>query len=198
MLEKYVKAIVGRFSEDTRVLIWDLYNEPGNGELGEKSKSLVVATFNWAREMKPVQPLTTGPWTRHFQGMSLTMADLSDVVSFHHYGDAGRAENLIKELQKHGRPILCTETIRRLPGQDYAALLPVYVKHKVGWYNWGLVAGKQQTYLPWEKKGLTIKDHWHWDMLWPDGKPYDSREIELIKSFIFEGTAQQAPAVRRP
>lgn len=191
ILGNYVKAIVGRFNKDKRVLIWDLYNEPGNGALGEKSKSLVEATFKWAREMTPVQPLTTGPWERHFQGMSLAMADLSDVISFHHYGGTDGAEHLIKKFQRHGRPILCTETIRRLSGQDYVALLPVYAKYKVGWYNWGLVAGKQQTYLPWEKKGLTIEDHWHWDMLWPGGKPYDPKEIELIQKFTFKDSAQQ-------
>jgi hypothetical protein len=75
---------------------------------------------------------------------------------------------------------------RHRPGQDYAAVLPVFAKYKVSWWNWGLVAGKQQTYLPWSKKGLTIKDPWHWDMLHPDGKPYAPKEIELIKNFKFK------------
>lgn len=110
MLEKYVKVIVGKFREDPRVLIWDLYNEPG---IGEKSKPLMEATFKWAREMKPVQPLTTGAWTNHFQGMSLTMTDLSDVISYHHYGNAAEAEAIIQRFKEHGRPILATETIRR-------------------------------------------------------------------------------------
>ena len=65
-------------------------------------------------------------------------------------------------------------------------MLPVFSKHQVSWYNWGLVAGKQQTYLPWGKKGQTIKDPWHWDLLWRDGKPYDPAEIELIRGFKFE------------
>ncbi len=29
-LERYVQEVVGRFSADQRVLLWDLYNEPGN------------------------------------------------------------------------------------------------------------------------------------------------------------------------
>jgi len=187
-LEKYVRDIVGQFREDNRVLIWDLYNEPGNGGLGEKSLPLVKATFDWAREVDPVQPLTTGPWRDHGRSMAKAMAELSDVVTFHAYSPAAVVEATIGLYEDYDRPLICTETIRRLEGQDYAAVLPVFAGHKVSWYNWGLVAGKQQTYLPWETKGRTIKDHWHWDMLWPDGRPYDPREIELIKSFTFDPT----------
>ena len=34
-LERYIKDLVGRFGSDRRVLIWDLYNEPGNSRMGE-------------------------------------------------------------------------------------------------------------------------------------------------------------------
>src|SRR2546421_8465494 len=33
-LEAYVKGIVGAFAKDDRVLAWDLWNEPGNGNSG--------------------------------------------------------------------------------------------------------------------------------------------------------------------
>ena len=33
-LEAYVKDIVGAFGKDRRVVIWDLYNEPGNAAGG--------------------------------------------------------------------------------------------------------------------------------------------------------------------
>jgi len=185
-LEKYVKDIVGTFAEDDRVLIWDLYNEPGNGGLGEKSLPLVEATFKWAREMKPKQPLTTGPWRGHNSPMAKKIVALSDVVSYHCYLGAAGVESTTKIYAAAGRPLFCTETIRRVPNCDYAAILPVFAKHQVSWYNWGLVAGKQQTYLPWGGKGKTIKDPWHWDMLWPDGRPYAPKEIELIQKFKFD------------
>ena len=190
-LEKYVKAVVGKFSKDKRVLVWDLYNEPGNGGLGGKSLPLCEATFKWARAMKPVQPLTIGPWRAHGGNMSKKLVELSDVVSFHAYSSAAGVEKTTKLYQKYERPLLCTETLRRIKGHDYPAVLPVFAKYKVSWWNWGLVAGKQQTYLPWGKKGLTIKDHWHWDMLWPDGKPYDPKEIELIKNFKFKDSGDK-------
>lgn len=188
-LEKYVKNIIGRFREDKRVLVWDLYNEPGNGGLGGKSLPLVEAAFQWARAMKPVQPLTVGPCRLHNSGMTKAMAELSDVVTFHNYSSVEALARNVAFYQKYQRPVICTETIRRQKGLDFAAVLPLFARNKVSWYNWGLVAGKQQTYLPWENKGLTINDHWHWDMLWPDGRPYDPNEVKLIKNFKFESSA---------
>ena len=185
VLERYVKDIVGTFGRDERVLVWDLYNEPGNGGLFTKSLPLVEAAFAWARQMRPVQPLTTGPWIFYHTKPTRRMYELSDLISFHCYDKAAAAEQLIKSLQVYGRPLVCTETIRREPGKDYADLLPVYAEYRVGWYNWGLVAGKQQTYLPWETQTQTIDDPWSWDLLYPDGRPYRPAEVALIKAFRF-------------
>lgn len=33
---KYVKDFVGTFGKDPRILVWDLYNEPGSGGLHQK------------------------------------------------------------------------------------------------------------------------------------------------------------------
>jgi hypothetical protein len=188
-LERYVKDIVGEFRTDRRVLVWDLYNEPGNGGLSDRSLPLVKVTFAWARDMDPVQPLTTGPWRGHNGEMAKTIAALSDVVSYHHYGPAHAVERTTMHYKQYGRPLFCTETIRRVHNQDFAAILPVFSKHEVSWYNWGLVAGKQQTYLPWGKRGQTIDDPWHWDLLWPDGRPYAPKEVELIRKFDFDVAA---------
>ena len=57
-LKRYVQDIIGRFADDRRVLMWDLYNEPGQSKLGEKSMPLSEAVFEWARDAKPSQPLT--------------------------------------------------------------------------------------------------------------------------------------------
>lgn len=123
------------------------------------------------------------------------MLELSDIITFHCYSTSSEAERLIESFGKYDRPIVCTETIRRVPDKDFGAMLPVYARYRVGWYNWGLVAGKQQTYLPWEDRTKSIKDHWHWDMLYPDGKPYDPKEIALVRNFKFaeETTGNGAP-----
>ena len=41
VLEAYVKDVLKTFKEDPRILLWDLYNEPGNS--GYQNKSMVTA-----------------------------------------------------------------------------------------------------------------------------------------------------------
>ena len=62
-LQKYVQEIVGSFAKDSRVVAWDLYNEPGNSGMGNRSLPLVEAAFGWARAAGPGQPLTIGVWS---------------------------------------------------------------------------------------------------------------------------------------
>jgi hypothetical protein len=181
-LRQYVAALVGAFARDARVLIWDLYNEPGNSEMHEKSLPLVEAAFDWARAAAPAQPLTCGPWEKFDSPMSGRLAELSDVVSFHAYDAAGKVEERIKFFARAGRPVICTEWLNRGSGNSFAALLPVFARHRVGWYQWGLVAGRTQTYLAWSSKpGDAAPALWQHDLLHPDGKPFDAEEIELIR-----------------
>jgi len=63
-------------------------------------------------------------------------------------------------------------------------MLPVYARDQDGLYNWGPEAGKQQVYLLWNKRGSTINDHRHWDMIWPDSKSFDPRKSRLQKLII--------------
>ena len=38
--------------------MWDLYNEPGQFGIGDKSLTLLELTWEWAYEVRPSQPLT--------------------------------------------------------------------------------------------------------------------------------------------
>ena len=186
-LEKYVKDIVGAFGNDKRVLIWDLYNEPGNSNMGEKSLHLAEAAFAWARATNPSQPLTIGVWADFQSSMSMHLIELSDVVSFHAYDDVDAVKSKIEICQAFGKPLICTEWLRRQVGNTFATILPVFAEYNVGWYHWGLVAGRTQTYMPWgSKKGDAMPTLWQHDVFHPDGKLYDRQEIELIRKFEFK------------
>jgi hypothetical protein len=58
-------------------------------------------------------------------------------------------------------------------------------KYKVAAYNWGFVAGKTQTNLPWDswQKPYTDREPamWFHDIFNFDGKPYRPEEVEFIK-----------------
>ncbi len=187
-LEAYVKDMVSAFGEDERVLIWDLYNEPGNSDMSEKSLPLVEAVFKWSREAGATQPLTTSIWGAHIETrMAERILELSDATSFHCY-EAGAEHAIIQRCQAYGRPVLCTEWLRRQVGQTVAHTLPIFAREQIGWYNWGLVAGRTQTYLDWRREFNTPDSDsaWQHDLLQADGSPYDAAEIELIRSFAFD------------
>jgi len=192
-LEKYVKDIIGSFKDDDRVVVWDLYNEPGNNKMWKKSLPLLEATFTWAREVNPSQPLTTAPWGDFyniFSNKSLMterIFELSDFISFHAYEnpDFFRYKvNLLKNT--YDRPLICTEWLFRQNGGTFANILPIFNDNQVSWYQWGFVAGDTQTYLHWgSKKGDPDPKIWQHDVFHKDGKAYDPQELELVKGFNF-------------
>lgn len=180
-LEAYTKDLVGAFAQDRRIVVWDLYNEPGNG-MGDKSRPLAEAAFAWAREMKPAQPLTIGAWTDFDSPFSRRLMELSDVVSFHAYDALAGTEAKVKVCREYGRPILCTEWMARGQGSRFETHLPFFQTNRIGCYNWGLVAGRTQTYFPWgSPPGAPEPSLWHHDIFRADGTPFRPREVEFIR-----------------
>ena len=180
-LQQYVKDLVGTFARDRRIVVWDLYNEPGNGP-GDISRPLMEAAFAWAREMKPSQPLTTGAWIDFNSALSQRMLELSDIVSFHGYDQVPEIEAKLKICAARGRPVLCTEWLVRRGGNDFQTLFPLFRERKIGCWNWGLVAGRMQTYFPWgSPRGAPEPKLWQHDILRRDGTAFNVREVRFIK-----------------
>ncbi len=201
-LEAYVKGVLGAFGRDPRVLAWDLWNEPDNtnassyGKLEPGNKvelvvNLLPKVFEWARAAGADQPLTSGlwrgDWSRPEKLSSVEKIQLenSDVISFHNYGPPAEFEQRILWLKTYRRPILCTEYMARANGSTFEGSLPVAKKYKVGAYNWGLVAGKTQTYLPWDSWQRPYTDRepavWFHEVFRQDGTPYRQPEVDLIR-----------------
>ncbi|MCG5434071.1 cellulase family glycosylhydrolase [Mycobacterium sp. MYCO198283] len=200
VLQSYVTGVVGLFRSDPRVLGWDLWNEPDNPARDyrkvESADKLALVTaflphvFQWARTVNPIQPLTSGVWQGHWRnpGERSAVASLqlehSDVISFHSYGDPDEFEARIGELTPLGRPILCTEYLARTMGSTVEGILPVAKKHNVAAYNWGFIAGKTQTYFPWDSwqhPATKEPERWFSDLLYPDGRPHRENEIRVIR-----------------
>ena len=180
-LERYIKDIVGVFRQDKRVLMWDLYNEPGNSGLGNKSLPLVEATFDWARGVNPSQPLTISAWGGPAE-ITLRQLDLSDVITFHFYGDYAGLKSQIANYKKHLRPVINTEWMARLQGSKWETDLPLFKQQAVGCYSWGLVNGRGQFQFAWyHKPGTPEPKVWFHDLFHTDGRSYDPTEHQAIR-----------------
>ncbi len=198
-LESYITGIVQAFREDPRILAWDLWNEPDNGwgayaatEAPDKLahvERLLPRVFAWARAAAPIQPLTSALWAGDFANPSpiqQTQLAQSDILSFHNYEQPPSFLARMESLRPHNRPILCTEYMARQQGSTLAAILPVARAERVAAIHWGLVAGRTQTWLPWDSWQHPYTDRqppiWCHDLLHPDGTPYREEEATLLRS----------------
>jgi hypothetical protein len=180
----FVYETVSRYKDDSRIAIWDLYNEAA-ASCGE----IVECVFEAGRNVNPQQPLTAC-WQAW---------DLSDVGTFHCYMQPGKTtayesgmvsgltfQQEIDRMVEMGRPILCTEFLARPFGNELANVLPIYAEKHIGWYLWGLCAGAAQYQFPWGwPEGSPEPKRWFHCLLYPDGTPFDATEIPLIQDFQY-------------
>lgn len=180
-LREYVRDLVGAFGSDRRVLFWDLYNEPGNSGMGNRSLPLVEAAFAWARSVAPSQPLTVGEWGAP-EEITRRQTELSDIVSFHFYGPRAALRDQIAARKAHGRPVINTEWMARPLGSRWETDLPLFRREAVGAYAWGLVNGRTQCQFAWyDRRGTAQPAVWFHDLFHADGRPYDPAEHEAIR-----------------
>ena len=200
-LEGYVKDVVGSFGHDSRILAWDVWNEPNNGGGGnygatpEKPKliaALLGHVFDWAQSVDPVQPLTSGVWIGDHWDDTATLDPIeriqiarSDVLSFHDYSWPETFEARARQMLSYGRPVLCTEFMARGAGSTFDGSLPIGKRLNIGMINWGFVDGRTQTRLPWDswKKPYTYDKPqvWFHEVLRADLTPYRPAEAALIR-----------------
>jgi hypothetical protein len=200
-LQGYVKGVVGAFRNDKRIHGWDIFNEPDNAnrktfakrELPDKearATDLLREAFAWVRSMRPTQPMTAGIWNGDWSSsatlrpLQKLMLSQSDVISFHSYDPPDRLEEKIAQLRRYDRPLLCTEFMARAQQSSFDPCLDILKRNNVAAYCWGFVSGKTQTIYPWDSWTRTYSqppEVWFHDILHPDGRPYDAKEVSYIK-----------------
>jgi hypothetical protein len=204
-LKAYVQGVVGAFAKDDRILGWDVWNEPGSDQTGNYPRTemkneekiarvaaLLPQAFAWAREVNPTQPLTSGVYEIDTSKDESAVDELeriqlreSDIITFHNYSwpESFRVE--VAWLRRFHRPVICTEYMARSVGSTFDGVLPIAKQEHVGAINWGFVAGKTQTYYPWESWRhpyiLEQPPVWFHEVLHSDGKPYRQVEVDLIR-----------------
>lgn len=182
-LELYVKDVLTTFAHDKRILLWDLYNEPGNGNKGDSSLPLLKKIFQWAREVNPDQPISSGMWAWNLEKLTSFQLLNSDIVTYHNYDDAAQHKKVVEVLKASGRPLICTEYMARTRNSRFATVMPMLKNENVGAINWGFVAGKTNTKYAWDtpmaEGGEPVE--WFHDIFNADGTPYRQDEVNLIK-----------------
>jgi len=196
ILQTYVEDVLKTFRDDRRILLWDLYNEPGNSGYGNKSLPLLKDAFEWSWKINPSQPLTAGLWNPELKDLNRFQLESSDVISYHNYENEQAHRKVIDSLRKYGRPLVCTEYMARLRNSTFFDIMPLLKKENIVAINWGLVSGKTNTIYAWD---TPIPDGsepkiWFHDIFRPDGRPYSRQEVELIMSL----TGVKAPSRVQP
>ena len=211
-LQAYVEGVVGAFANDSRILAWDVWNEPDGTNDGsyaaveppskiELVRKLLPRVFEWARSANPSQPLTSGVWDGDWSSpeklnpLQHIQLEQSDVISFHNYSWPEDFESRVEWLKSYHRPIICTEYMARSAGSTFDTVLPIAKEHRVAAINWGLVAGKTQTYLPWDSWQrpyvLEKPTVWFHEIFRTDGTPYREEEVKIIRKLTGKSVTGQ-------
>lgn len=194
--------LLTKYRTDRRILFWNLWNEPGNTRRWTASVEPMAALFDLAWAIDPVQPLAADLWETDYgtdpagRNKAQHLAgERSDIISYHCYGDYEKQVLTIRRLKRHfGRPMVNTEWLARIKHNDVFSSYPLYYLEGIGCTCWGFVAGKYQTYEPWESMWKQLDDDtpesrtwdmtkWFHDLYRPSLRPYDPKEIDLIKRF---------------
>jgi len=182
-LKPYVQDVITTFKADRRILLWDLYNEPGNSGKLVSSMPLLRNVFSWARAVNPTQPLSVGLWAWDYGALISFQALNSDVITYHNYEDAPMHQRVIELLETHDRPLICTEYMARTRNSRFSTIMPLLKKQNVGAINWGLVDGKTNTKYQWDTPLADGSEpiEWFHEVFHRDGTPYRQDETNLIK-----------------
>ncbi|MBQ5810813.1 MAG: hypothetical protein IIW23_04450, partial [Clostridia bacterium] len=100
----------------------------------------------------------------------------------------------ISDLKKFNRPIFVTEWLHRINHNNVQEIYPLLFLENIACYCWGFVVGKTQTNEPWPGLWVDYEKGWRpdydftkWqhDLFRPNLRPYDPKEIALIKHFNY-------------
>ena len=164
--EAHVKDIMSTYAGDERVIMWDLYNEPGNGKNPPRSTlPFLKKVVEWARDVDPPQPITVGlwNWSEPFSELNGFQLAASDITTFHTYVPPAETKEIVARLQDQigERPLVVTEYMARTRDNTFENHLPYFHDENIGAINWGLVRGETQTIYPWDYPKGTSDDYYN-------------------------------------
>ena len=200
-----VRELISLHAHDRRILFWNLMNEPGYNHHGDVAAPILRRFFKIAWEVNPDQPLAADLF--HYLGRKgneaeKVAAELSDITSYHCYGDYAAQVARIEFLRESvGRPLINTEWLNRVKNNNVADCYPMFSIEGVGAVNWGLVRSRSHPsasdawpslwarYNRGEGPELDFTK-WMHDLYRPSLRPYDPAEIDIIKQVNAQADAE--------
>ncbi len=202
IVEELVKTLIRPFANDERIVLWDIWNEPGF-KTGDpetfREMEWVEKMVHWCREENLCQPITASiiwdpdrdadvsspTWEKRRQ-----VEAMMDLHNFHSYDCArnfgAEIDYTLDRIRKiSNRPIVCTEAMIRVNGSSAQRTLPVFAREHVHVYLWGLYNNDWNWSVKWGRSTYDAFDPMFHDFLWADGDAYDAREFPFIKNFRF-------------
>jgi hypothetical protein len=210
IMEEYIRSLAKKYGKDNRIIIWNIWNEAGNSNRETRSQKDIENIFTWFREEDVDQPLTADIWCGGIDNpdgylskpgiyteIEKYVANLSDIITFHYYGDYIHTRKFIEILRGYGRPIINDEWLHRPMRSLIQTHLPLFKRENVGSYMFGFVNGKTQHNFVWEflknRKDMDV-DLWMHDIFYDNFLPYDEEEIRVIKETNFGIQSQHIQA----
>jgi len=200
--EAYVWDLATRYRDDRRIYMWNVWNEAGNSNRNREMLSLpfINRLFYLLRKAEVTQPLTADCYGLYNQiegrynfevgldPIERAVCNLSDIITFHYYGDLLHTKKYFKFLQEEfGRPMLNTEWGHRPWGSFIPSHLPLFKKYNIGSYFFGFVVNQETDGFRLDKVWPFIADDDRIDTsLWMHGiyrsdyTPYDQDDIDAL------------------
>jgi hypothetical protein len=182
----YTVDLLTTFGNDSRVYLWDLYNEPGNSGYENGTLPLLQTIFQAARSVPIQTPVTSCFWNGSpgFATLNDFVFSNSDIITFHNYGVLSNLQQTVEMINGtvFPRPILCSEYMARLMDCVFWNNMPYMKSVGIGAINWGLVHGKTNTVFPWWSQAYSpVPEIWFHDIVYSDGTPFNASEVAGIQ-----------------
>ena len=183
----YVQDVVRAHRQDTRVLWWEVYNEPNMND--PFTAKIREAAYAWIKECRPDQPVIAC-WDDSPQ---------TDIVDAHNYGDdfgLGGAWDRQADLNPRKGTVFTEAGARWYARKPSSNGSPVEV---IRWLRGRRARGLSVpgVYLCWELMVGNSHCRWYWGtpdgtpepavpwcgLLWPDGTPVSLAEAEAVRAY---------------
>ncbi len=178
LLESYVRSVVEPLKGDTRVLGWDIMNEPmADFEHVTRAERDTIWMFvrhfcQFVKGLDPAHPITVGHAVVEYIPRTSDLVDFASIHSYSPYDAWFRADiNLARKYAAaQHKPVLITECGSPGNAQPYPLVFRIANEEQVGYYFWELMIGR-----------IMFRDSQ--GLLYPDGMTRDPEAVAMLLGF---------------